>query len=160
MLVRDVMVTEVVSVPAEASLKAAGKRMLARGIGSVVVTRDGAPAGIVTETDALIAGCVTDRAFADVRVDRVASSPLTTIEPGATLRTAIERMREHDISTLPVVDGLDLVGIVTMTDVLDNYADVVREIHEQEDRQADWEQSGIVEVGVEEPPTEFDRPGD
>lgn len=149
MLVRDVMIEDVVSIPVDASLKAAVKRMLDAGTGSVIVTEDGTPAGIVTETDAMIAGSVTDLPFAEIAVRRVASAPLKTVGPEATLRTAVERMRENDVKKLPVVAGLELVGIVTMTDVVDNYAAIVREAHEQDRQREGWERAGIVDVGIE-----------
>lgn len=40
-----------------------------------------------------------------------------TIHPGATVRELIELTREHNISGVPVVEGADLVGIVTSRDV-------------------------------------------
>ena len=160
MLVREVMVSPVVSIPADASLKKAVKRMLDAGVGSAIVTTNGKPGAIVTETDAMIAGCVTDRPFADLQVGRVASSPLKTVGPAATLRTAVERMRTNDVKKLPVVDGIDLVGIVTMTDVVENYAAIVREAHEQDRQREDWERAGSVDVGVEDPTADLaDRGG-
>lgn len=40
-----------------------------------------------------------------------------TIEPGATLRTAAQRMLEHKLGGLPVVVGGALVGIITESDI-------------------------------------------
>jgi len=45
------------------------------------------------------------------------SSQVRTIEPEATLETALEAMTEADIGRLPVVDGGRLVGIITRTDL-------------------------------------------
>ncbi len=151
MLVRDVMVSPVVSIPADATLEDAVKRMLDRGTGSVIVTKNGTPAGIVTETDAMTAGCLTDRPFARIALERVASSPVKTVESDATLRAAVERMRENDVKKLPVVDGVELVGIVTKSDIVENYAAIVREAHEQNRQQDAWERAGTVDVGVEDP---------
>lgn len=118
MRVEDVMTTAVVSVPASASLQAAADRMLASDVGSVVVTRDGNPAGILTEYDFVAAGHEFDRAFAEIPVYAAASRPLETVQPSASVDRAAHQMHEAGVSHLPVADGLDLVGIVTATDLL------------------------------------------
>jgi signal-transduction protein with cAMP-binding, CBS, and nucleotidyltransferase domain len=66
MHVHELMTTTVVTAPADSPLERAVERMLAERVGSVVVTRDGDPAGIVTETDAMHAGAATDRPFAEI----------------------------------------------------------------------------------------------
>jgi CBS domain-containing protein len=118
MRVEDVMTRSVVSVPAEASLHEAADRMLTNGVGSVVVTRDGNPAGILTEHDFVAAGHEHDRPFDEIPVYAAASSPLETVEPSATLKRAAHQMREAGVSHLPVADGIDLVGVVTTMDLL------------------------------------------
>jgi len=118
MRVEDAMTTAVVSVPAEASLREAADRMLAREVGSVVVTRDGTPAGILTEHDFVAAGHEYDRAFGQIPVYAAASRPLETVQPSASVERAAHQMHEAGVSHLPVADGLDLVGVVTTTDLL------------------------------------------
>jgi len=44
-------------------------------------------------------------------------NPVETIEPGATLREAAERMRDLEVGSLPVCNGDRLVGIVTDRDI-------------------------------------------
>lgn len=118
MRVEDAMSTSVVSVAADASLHEAADRMLAERVGSVVVTRGGDPAGILTEYDFLAAGHEYDRAFGEIPVYAAASRPLETVQPSASVERAAHQMHEAGVSHLPVADGLDLVGIVTTTDLL------------------------------------------
>ena len=118
MRIEDAMTTPVVSVPADASLQAAADRMLAEAVGSVVVTRDGSPAGILTEHDFVVAGHEYDRPFGEIPVYAAASRPLETVEPSASVERAAHQMHDAGVSHLPVADGLDLVGIVTTTDLL------------------------------------------
>jgi len=138
MLVRDVMHAELVTVRATDSFHDAIGRMLAEHVGSVIVTRDGTPAGIVTETDVLEAAYVDVGAFDEVDVGAVMSSPLVTVEPGTTIRRAVERMRDRDVKKLPVVEGVDLVGIVTMSDVVRHHRDFVKEAQRLEDGRTGW----------------------
>jgi CBS domain-containing protein len=139
MLVKKIMTEEVVTCPATHSLTKAVELMLENRVGSVIVTRDGDPAGIVTETDAMHAGAVTDRPFSEIQLEEVMSSPLTTISPGTTVRDAVRRMQVEDIKKLPVVSQLNVVGIVTMTDVVFSYADIVREAQSATTRKSRWE---------------------
>jgi CBS domain-containing protein len=118
MRVSDVMTEPVVAVPADASLRRAADRMLAESVGSVVVTSDGDPAGILTEHDFVAAGHEHDKPFSEIPVFAAASRPLITIEPSATLARAAGEMRDAGVKRLPVADGIDLVGIVTATDLL------------------------------------------
>jgi len=118
MRVEAAMTTNVVSVAAEASLHEAAGRMLDASVGSVVVTRDGNPAGILTEFDVVAAGHEFDRAFTEIPVYAASSRPLETVEPSASVERAAHQMHEADVSHLPVADGLDLVGVVTTTDLL------------------------------------------
>lgn len=139
MLVSDVMVTDVVTCDVSNTLKTAVEQMLDRGIGSLIVTRAGEPFGIVTETDALIAGTATDRAFADIPLNRVVSHPLVTTTASTTIRKAVDVMAENEIKKLPVVDGLELEGILTRTDVASNYSEFIREAHQLDQRRDHWE---------------------
>jgi len=113
--------------------------MLDRGVGSVVVVRDDAPVGILTETDAVRTGVVTDRPFDDVTVREAASHPVVTTRGDVTVRKAVSRMTEAGIKKLPVVEDAELVGIVTRSDVASHYREFVREAHALDDRRADWE---------------------
>ncbi len=132
------MSDEVVTVDAGASLREAVERMLREGVGSVVVTRDGTPAGILTETDALKAGYLAERPFAEIPVAKAATGSLATIAPGTTLRKAVETMRDRDVKKLPVVESMELVGILTTTDVVRNQEALLDEAHRVSEGREGW----------------------
>lgn len=136
MLVRDAMTTEVVTVEADASFQQAVGRMLREGVGSVVVTRDGDPAG--AETDALTAGYLSERPFTAIPVSKAASGSLVTVSPSATVRKAVDRMREHDVKKLPVVESMEIVGILTMTDVVRRQEELIDEVVGLERSRQGW----------------------
>lgn len=137
MLVEDVMTRDVVTCDLEASVAAAARLMVEGDIGSVIVTRHGDPFGIVTETDLVRAGVLTDRPFSAVTVEDIVSHPLVTIGPQSTIRTAVARMRSNDVKKLAVVENLDLVGILTRTDVVLHYQDIVNEVYRRSRRDED-----------------------
>ena len=142
MLVRDVMETDIVSVTVGSSVRSAVEQMLRARVGSVIVTRDGTPTGILTETDVLKAAYASGSPLSDVAVGAAMSSPLVTVQPGATVRQAIERMTDNDVKKLPVVDGLDLVGVVTMTDVVRHHTDAIQEAQRLDEGRSGWSAEG------------------
>lgn len=138
MLVSDVMETDLVVCDAEGTLRDAVGRMLEAHVGSVIVLAEGTPTGIVTETDALKAGYAAEQPLGEIPIQAVASDSLVTVEPDRTIRAAIQLMAEEGIKKLPVIEDLDLIGIVTMTDITRHYGDIVREIHEIEQTRETW----------------------
>ncbi|MFB6091433.1 MAG: CBS domain-containing protein [Haloquadratum sp.] len=80
------------------------------------VLRDGRLVGMVTLGDARSVKEVERDAY---RVEDVMSDDLATISPDADAMTAIERMQQHDVGRLPVVDdGGDLVGLISRSDLV------------------------------------------
>ncbi|PSQ46941.1 CBS domain-containing protein [Halobacteriales archaeon SW_7_65_23] len=118
--VSDVMRSPVETIEHDATAREAATRLSGSGIGSLVITDDDRPAGILTDVD--LTGLVADGHDPETTtVERITSSPVITTTTGATITAAAERMRDNEIKSLPVVDdGGALVGIVTTTD-LSNY---------------------------------------
>lgn len=139
MLVEDLMTTDIVTCDYDTSLRTAGVQMLENGVGSVVVVREGNPVGIVTETDSLQAGIATDQPFSEIPVKKVLSHPLITVTEDITIRKAVNRMKENDIKKFPVVDGMELKGIITLTDIATHHEDVIEEMHKREQQRERWE---------------------
>ncbi|TQQ79659.1 CBS domain-containing protein [Halonotius roseus] len=127
MLVRELMTTDLVTAPIETDMQRVAKRMLNARVGSIIITSDGTPTGIVTESDALRVGYAADKPFSAVPVQAAMSHPLVTIEPTATVRAATNRMVDEEIKKLPVVSELELHGILTMTDIIRAHSDLLKE---------------------------------
>jgi len=146
MLVRELMTTDLVTAPAETTMQQAAKRMLSARVGSIIITTDGTPTGIVTESDALTVGYAADKPFSEVPVQAAMSHPLVTIEPTATVRTATNRMVDDEVKKLPVMSDLELHGILTMTDIVRSHSDLVNEARQIEQGRGlhdpdDWRRS-------------------
>ncbi len=117
--VREVMHAPVEQIEPAASARAAADRLTENGIGSLVVSDDGVPVGIVTEAD--VTKLVSDgHDPTETTVEGFMSSPLITIEASDPVKRAAETMRANNIRRLPVVEDGSVVGIVTTTD-LSNY---------------------------------------
>lgn len=127
--VRDVMTPDPVVVDRDASLQRAVGEMLKRGIGSVLVGDDRVE-GILTDSDVLRAGYLSEKALPEVPVEREMSSPVTTTHPDESVSDALELMGEEEIKKLAVEEDLDVVGIVTMTDLAVNQPEILAEAAE------------------------------
>ncbi|MEY7850537.1 CBS domain-containing protein [Natrarchaeobius sp. A-rgal3] len=133
------MTEDVISCENTTSLRRVAELMIRNDVGSVVVTTDGDPYGIVTESDLIEAGYRSGESFAEIPIRAVASHPLETVDPNRGIRFAVKRMREERIKKLVVVEKLDVCGIVTAQDLLDHYGTLnqeLRKIHEIRDRRS------------------------
>lgn len=116
-VVRDIMTKQIVMIDHDKSALEAAKIMAEKGISSVFVVRDGQPVGIVSERDFIKKICAKERPIAEVKMGEIMSKILTTAEPETPIEVAVQRMVNHRIRRLPIMDGGKLVGIITVTDL-------------------------------------------
>lgn len=129
MLVSEVMSTDVVSCTREADLADLVGLMLEHDVGSVVVLDGEAIDGIVSESDALRAAHRRAVPLEDIQVAELIdeAGEIVTVQRDAPIRVAVDRMTEHEVKKLPVIDDFDLVGIVTLTDLVYHITDFQEE---------------------------------
>ncbi|MDQ3365683.1 MAG: CBS domain-containing protein [Myxococcota bacterium] len=117
MRIAEIMTRNVRSVPPELSAQRAWSEMQRARIHHLVVMERARIVGIVSARDlggprgAAIRG---HRTVADLMTPQVVAAA-----PETTVRKAAQLLRGRVIGCLPVVDGKQLVGIVTITDLLD-----------------------------------------
>lgn len=116
MSITEIMYSAVETVKPDTGVIEIGKRLREREIGSVVVVDDGKAVGIVTEAD-LVELLVDDSTIETVTAAECMSAPLVTIDASASITEAASLLREENVKKLPVLDGEELVGIVTTTDL-------------------------------------------
>lgn len=121
MQVRDVMTQATVTESRHDSLRTAAERMWRLQTGSLLVTDGGQLAGIITERDLLRAialGADPDRSS----VDEVMTAEVYTVPPDLQLQDAARQMAARWIRHLPVMEGGQLLGVVSMRDVTGVFA--------------------------------------
>lgn len=116
-VVRDIMTKEIVMIDGSDTALEAAKRMSEKGISSLFVVKDGDPVGIVTERDFIKKVCAKEIPIADVKVSDIMSKILTTADPETPIEVAVQRMVNHKIRRLPIIEGGKIVGIITVTDL-------------------------------------------
>jgi CBS domain-containing protein len=86
-----------------------------------LVTDGGRLAGVISDRDVIPYvvnnGVLESGALANVTAADLMSTDLITVRSDMPLAEAIERMVNAGINSLPVVDGSNLVGILTSTDI-------------------------------------------
>jgi CBS domain-containing protein len=133
MKVKDLMITNVVSIDSETTVKDAASRMAKDEIGSLVVTEQGKPVGIVTERDLLSRVLATGKNPEATRIRSVMSKPLICGDSNMDATEAARYMISRNIKKLPVTQDGRLVGIMTFTDLCAVEPDLAK-IAEEETR--------------------------
>jgi CBS domain-containing protein len=115
-LIRDVMTESVVTAAPDASVRDVAELMRERNVGSVVLVQDERTVGFLTDRDLAVSVLADGRDLTDRAIDH-ASEPVVTADAGMDVEEAAELMVAHGIRRLPVLDGHDLIGIVTLDDL-------------------------------------------
>ncbi|MFC7227692.1 CBS domain-containing protein [Salinirubellus salinus] len=139
MRVADLLTADLVTVGVGASLADAAQAMLRAGVGSVVVTDDGTPVGIVTTTDTVRAALEAGAPLERVPVRAAMSSPVEPVGPDTSVERLAEAFRRHGVKRLLVRDGLAVHGIVSVSDLAAAQGDIHRELVRSMDRRREWE---------------------
>ncbi len=106
------------SVPGTTPVIDALRRMAEKNYGSVVVMENNKFLGIMTERDYSRKVILQGRNSSDTQVGDIMSTNLPTITPNDTIAHCMNLMNDLRIRYLPVFDGNELAGIVSMTDVV------------------------------------------
>ena len=116
-VVRDIMTKNMVMIDYDKSALEAAKIMAEKGISSVFVVKDNHPIGIVTERDFIKKICAKELSVSEVKMSDIMSKILTTADPETPIEVAVQRMVNHKVRRLPIMEGGKLVGIITVTDL-------------------------------------------
>jgi len=120
--IKDVMVTNLITIEAEATVKKAAEIMDKHDIGCLIVVSYENPIGIITERDMLKRVLLQKRDLAKTKVGNIMSAPLIAANPQTDIRDAVRLMNERRIKKLPVVEEGQLIGLVSLTDVMRSLA--------------------------------------
>jgi len=134
MLVKDWMTAKVTTIAPDTPVLEAGKVMKAGGFRRLPVVDRGKLVGIVTDRDLKEAAPsdVTSLSIWELnylltklRVKEVMNSPVITVTPEDMLESAALVMADKRIGGLVVMDGAEVTGIITITDVLRAFIEIL-----------------------------------
>lgn len=99
--IREVMTPNPTVYPATTSIADAARVMRDTDIGDVLVERDGALCGIVTDRDIVVRAVAEDRNPAEVRLGDIRSRDLATLAPDDSVEDAIRLRRDKSLRRSP-----------------------------------------------------------
>lgn len=134
MFVKQRMTTNPFTVTPDQSIPDALSVMTERGVRHLPVVEGRRVVGVISRND--IAAASPSKAttlsaqeatylISKLKVGKVMSTPPVVISPDALLEEAAVILRDGKIEMLPVVEGDELIGVITESDILDSFIDLL-----------------------------------
>lgn len=116
--IAEVMTKNPYGVTTTATLNEAARMMRDQEIGDVLVMRDdGTLCGLVTDRDLVVRGLAEGFDPGSTSVEEVCNHDPVTLSSDQPVEEAVAVMRQYNIRRLPIVDGENLVGILSLGDL-------------------------------------------
>lgn len=116
--VEQVMTSNPRTVTSDQTAEEAAREMRDRDCGSVIVTdQDGHIRGILTDRDIVVRAVAQGVNPANCLVSEICSEELEVLSPQDSIDSAVRKMSVKALKRLPVLDGDDPVGIVSLSDL-------------------------------------------
>jgi CBS domain-containing protein len=109
---------EVASIEPDKSVYDAMQLMAARNVGALLVLKDGNLAGIFTERDYSRKAHLLDKSAKDIRVSEIMTSQVAYVSPDYTAEDCMALVTEMRVRHLPVLENNEVVGIVSIGDLV------------------------------------------
>ena len=115
--IREVMTPYPKTCPATATIAEAAQFMRDGDVGDVLIERDGAVCGIVTDRDIVVRAIADGQDPRQTKVGDICSRELTTLSPTDSIDDAVRLMRDKALRRLPIMEEGKPVGIVSLGDL-------------------------------------------
>jgi CBS domain-containing protein len=112
------MTTLIITADADTLVKDAARLMAAEDVGSLLVTKADVLAGMITRREVIGAHLLSEESYQSLTVEDVMTTPVVTIGPDADLGQTIALINQTGIRRIPVIEGNDIIGLVTSSDVI------------------------------------------
>jgi CBS domain-containing protein len=109
---------DIAVVGADATVFEAIALMAERNIGSLLVMEDDSLVGIVTERDYARKVVLRGKASPTTPVREIMNAHVITVSPDDTVEECMTLMTDRRVRHLPVVEGIRLVGIISIGDLV------------------------------------------
>jgi len=117
--VRDIIRDrQLFSVEEHEPVAAVARKMADLHVGAILVLSGGRLRGIFSERDLMHRVVLEQRDPASTPVSEVMTHEVSTIDEGGSIEQAMEAMRSHNCRHLPVLHGTEVVGFLSMRDLM------------------------------------------
>jgi CBS domain-containing protein len=115
--IQDLMTPNPVVLPGTASVHEAARAMRDADIGDVIVIENNRVGGMVTDRDMVVRTLAEGRDPATTTLADIWSHPLLVVSPMDSVEKAVRLMGTHALRRVPVVEGGQPVGMVSLGDL-------------------------------------------
>ncbi len=116
---RDIMTIAPQCIGENDTLVDAARLLASLDVGSLPICgEDGALKGMLTDRDIVVKCLARGRDAATTTAGSLAEGKPVTIGADDDVHRALDQMKHHQVRRLPVIDGDDLVGIISQADVV------------------------------------------
>jgi CBS domain-containing protein len=117
--VRDIMQKNVITIQEDKSALDAAKLISEKDISFLVIVKDGKPIGVITERDFVRKIAAQDKQASLILLSEIMSYKFRWVEPSTEIEDAVQKMLNHNVRRLIVLEDEKLVGVITQTDLAD-----------------------------------------
>ncbi|MFB5631303.1 MAG: cyclic nucleotide-binding/CBS domain-containing protein [Nitrosopumilaceae archaeon] len=117
--VRDIMQKNVIVIEENKSVQEAAMLITEKNISFLVVVKNDKPVGVVTEKDFVRKIAAEDKIASQIPLSKIMSYKFRSVEPSTDIEDAVQKMLNHNIRRLLVLEDEKLVGVITQTDLVD-----------------------------------------
>jgi CBS domain-containing protein len=118
---RDIMTGGAECIGENQTLEEAAKKLAELDVGSMPICgEDNRLKGILTDRDIVVEAIAQGKSPAETKAGELGDGKPVTIGADDSVEEALRTMTEHKVRRLPVIDGHDLIGIVSQADVATN----------------------------------------
>jgi len=119
--VSQIMCKRPKSIGPKTSIASAAKTMRTARVGSLLVKKGKQLTGIVTDTDIVRRAVASGKPLGKLTVEKIMTAPICTIEASQSVDDAQDMMAELGVRHLGVTKGGDIVGVISVRDLLLHY---------------------------------------
>jgi len=115
--VRDIMEKNVITIEQDKTALDAACLLTEKDISFLVIVNEGKPVGVVTERDFVKKLVAENKLPSEVPLSEIMSYKYRSVESSTKIEDAVQKMLNHKIRRLLVIDNEELVGAITQTDL-------------------------------------------
>ncbi len=155
LLVSDLMTRDPFMVEPDTDLLECSRKMVRKRTGSLLLVKDKKFHGIITTHDILWALIKkTENDLAEIKAIDIAPRKNFVVKPDNTVEEALNKMKNSGFERLPVIKEKEIVGLITIKDILNFHPEIYPEL--EEFAQIKEEEEKLKRIGEKKEKTNID----